>query len=212
MFQIGATGLNFNPAGLSEITLAGAQAYIVPPGNYIADVGRYTLLQWYDNLLGIWRNSSNLAGSRILNSDGTNYRLINSTGCPVGADITNVGSGYTSAPAVAVSGTGGSLWTAIVGGSINTTVTVTTGGSYNYIPNLIFSQPPAGGVQATGYAVIAAGAISSVTVTNRGAGYVTAPTITIVQDPRDTAAGGGVAGMTAAYEVMQTAKANGQTK
>jgi hypothetical protein len=190
MFQIGATGLNFS-TGPVEVTLAGAQAHILPPGNILADIGRYTTLEIYDSNMGFWRNTGNIAGTRLVNSDGTNYRLINRTGCPMGAIITSAGTGYTSAPTCTAS-SGGSVWKVIVGGAINTTVTVTTGGAYNYVPSIIFDQPPAGGVRATGYAVIAAGAISSVTVTNRGAGYVTAPTITIVQDPRDTAAGGGV--------------------
>ena len=188
---IGATGLNFstNP---TEITLAGAQAYLIPSGQYWAQVGSYTNVEWYDSNAGLWRVQNYAASpSRYIVSDGTNWRLINRTGCPVGAVITNVGSAYTSAPTVTAS-SGGSVWKAIVGGAINTTVTVTTGGAYNYVPNLIFSPPPAGGITATGYAVLSAGAINSVTVTNAGAGYTTAPTITIVQDPRDTAAGGGV--------------------
>ena len=188
---IGATGLNFN-GGQSEITLAGAQAYLIPSGQYIAQLGRYSTIEWYDAATGLWRNWANQAGRHhSLVADGTNFRLINRTGCPVSAVITNVGSGYTSAPTV-TSSAGGSLWRAVVGGSINTTVTVTTAGAYNYVPTLIFSPPPAGGVTATGYAVLSAGGITSVTVTNAGAGYITAPTITIVQDPRDTAAGGGV--------------------
>ena len=188
---IGATGLNFSTPP-SEITLAGAQAYLIPSGQYITQLGLYSTIEWYDSNLGFWRAwASNPGRSHVVVSDGTNFRLINRTGCPMGAIITSFGASYTSAPVVTAS-SGGSLWKSIVGGAINTTVTVTTGGAYNYVPTLIFSPPPAGGVQASGIAVISAGAISSVTVTNRGAGYVSAPTITIVQDPRDTAAGGGV--------------------
>ena len=188
---IGATGLNFS-ASPTEITLAGAQAYLIPSGQYWLQLGRYTTVEWYNSASGLWQPQDNYPNmSRYLVSDGTNWRLINRTGCPVGAVITNVGANYTSAPTV-TSSSGGSLWKAIVGGAINTTVTVTTGGAYNYVPNLIFSPPPAGGITATGYAVLSGGAINSVTVTNAGAGYATAPTITVVQDPRDTAAGGAV--------------------
>ena len=93
--------------------------------------------------------SSDLGISRYIVADGTNWRLINRTGCPTAAVITNVGSGYTSAPTVTASA-GGSLWKAIVGGAINTTVTVTTAGTYNYVPTIVFSAPPAGGINATG--------------------------------------------------------------
>jgi hypothetical protein len=186
---IGATGLNFsvNP---TEITLAGAQAYLIPSGQYWGQIGPYTAVEWYDSNAGLWRvQPSANSASRYIVSDGTNWRLINRTGCPVGAVITSAGSSYTSAPTVTAS-SGGSVWRAVVGGAINTTVTVTTGGAYNYVPSLVFSPPPAGGITATGYAVLSGGAINSVTVTNAGAGYSTAPTITVVQDPRDTAAGG----------------------
>lgn len=189
--MIGGTGLTFsNPP--QEVALAGAQAYLVPSGQYLLSLGRYTSLEWYDSNLNAWRATQTHTGNQQFQSDGTNWRLFNRTGTPVGAIITTLGTGYTSAPTATISGTGGSLWQVIVGGAINTTVTVTTAGLYNYVPTLIFSPPPDGGVTATGIAVLSAGAISSVTVNNRGAGYVTAPTITIVPDPRETAAGGGV--------------------
>ncbi len=74
---------------------------------------------------------------------------------------------------------------------------MTAGGLYNYTPTLLFSEPlgnPNGtpGIRASGYCVMSGGAISSVTVVNAGAGYTSAPTITIVPDPRETATQGGV--------------------
>lgn len=188
---IGATGLNFS-TGPTEVSLAGAQAYLIPSGQYWAHLGPYTSVEWYDSGAGLWRvQDSPIGQSRYIVSDGTNWRLINRTGCPNGAIVTNLGSGYTSVPTVTASA-GGSLWRAIVGGSINTTVTVTTAGAYNYVPTLIFSPPPAGGITASATVSLSAGGLGTVTVINAGAGYLSAPTITIVQDPRDTAAGGGV--------------------
>lgn len=182
---------------LQPITIAPAQAWTVPPGAWTLVSGNgYAELEIFEPTipggLGIWRSAEYPSDAPFqIDSDGSNYRLINRTGCPTAAIITNTGSSYTSAPTV-VSSAGGSTWAAVVGGSINTSVTVTTAGAYNYVPTLVFSPPPAGGVRAAGYAVLAAGAITSVTVTNAGAGYTTAPTITIVPDPRETAAGGGV--------------------
>lgn len=189
--MIGGNGLNFSTPPL-EIALAGAQAYLVPSGQYNLQLGRYTSLEWYDSNVNLWRGVQPNNGSMLFQSDGTNWRLFNRTGTPVGAIITTLGTGYNSVPAATISGTGGSQWQVIVGGGINTTVTVTTAGLYNYVPTLVFSPPPDGGVTATGVAVLSAGAITSVTVSNRGAGYKTAPTITIIPDPRETAAGGGV--------------------
>jgi hypothetical protein len=60
--------------------------------------------------------------------------------------------------------------------------TVTSAGS-NYgsggtIP-VIFSAPPAGGIQALGTGVLTAGSLTSITMTQWGAGYVQPPTITV---------------------------------
>ncbi len=174
------------------ITLAGATSYIIPPGPHAINPGQYTELQQFDGVAGIWRKARYPGTDPyVVDSDGCNYRLFNTTGCAVGALITNGGTSYTSAPAITAS-FGGSLWSAIVGGSINTTVTVTTAGVYNYIPTLKFSDPPAGGIRPSAIAVLGAGGISSVTVVNAGAGYAVAPTITIVPDPRETGTQGGV--------------------
>jgi hypothetical protein len=129
---------------------------------------------------GLWGGM----GPVYVESDGVNYRLANLTGQPVGALITNVGSGYTSAPTVTISG-GNSIWRAIVGGSIATPTIVNGGTNYTYAPVVTFSPPPAGGVPATGISVLSSGAVSSITVVNAGAGYTSPPTITITNDPRE---------------------------
>ncbi len=213
---IGATGLALSTAPI-EVALAGAQAYLVPSGQYMADVGRYSLIQYLDPGTGIWRTRQPRNGMVALASDGTNVRLINSTGCPAGAIVTAKGSAYTNGigtVGITVS-SGSSVWQSIVGGAFNSAITVTTGGTYNYVPTIIFPQPVAGGIRATATAAIASATISTVTFTDRGAGWVgTVPTsialnnqgstpassfynpqsnqIQIIQDPRDTGAGGGV--------------------
>jgi hypothetical protein len=55
-----------------------------------------------------------------------------------------------------------------------------------YPPAVLFQPPPQGGIQATGYCTLSAGAVSTVTITNQGAGYLVAPAITLLNDPRDT--------------------------
>jgi hypothetical protein len=154
--------------------------------------GKYTTMQQYDVVTGTWTTigggasgTGGQGGIEYVLSDGVNFRFANQTGCAVGALITNKGSGYTSAPTVTA--TGGSLWKAIVGGAVSTSVTVSNGGvNYTYAPTVVFSNPPLGaGVQATGYCTLSGGAVSSITVTNQGAGYLTAPNITFVNDPRE---------------------------
>lgn len=173
--------------GAGPISLAAGAVEIIPAGQFHVAPGPYTLLQCKDPITGLFRDMGTLGhDAKPVMSDGQNFRLANLTGCAVGAFITNVGSAYTSAPTVTASA-GGSTWRAIVGGAINSTVTVTTAGvGYTNPPVLLIDPPPAGGVQATAVAVVAAGVISSVTVINQGAGYTSVPIITILPDPRDT--------------------------
>lgn len=178
-------GYNTN---VNEVQLAAGQSTLIPPGNFIVTPGPYSVIQFKDQITGIWRAFSQSPNTtRQVLSDGVNYRLANLTGCAIGATITNVGSGYTSAPTVTPSA-GSSEWVAIVGGAINTSVTITTAGAgYDYAPTLIIEPPQnSQGVQATATCTVSAGAINAVTVVNQGAGYATAPSITIVPDPRDT--------------------------
>jgi hypothetical protein len=194
---LGIPNITFtNPSG--AMSMAPASAYTLPAGSWLANCGfGYLSVEHFDSIAGYWKPAQNALADtpQLFDSDGSNVRIVNRTGCPVAADITNVGSGYTNginAGLVATISAGGSLWTTVVGGAINTTVTVTTAGVYNYVPTLIFSDPPPGGIRATAIAVISAAAISSVTVINAGAGYTSAPKITIVRDPRDTGTTNGV--------------------
>jgi hypothetical protein len=158
-----------------------------PPANgYWASLGRYTQLQQYDPIMTIWKPISGVKQNVFFSCDGVNQRFANTSGCAVGALLTNAGSGYTSAPTVTASA-GGSTWLALVGGAVNTTVTVTYGGTnYTQAPNVIFSAPPAPGIPAAGYATISGGVVTSVTVTNQGAGYTFPPTVSFFNDPRDS--------------------------
>lgn len=194
----GGSGVTPSLSGLASnvVALAPGQVQILyPAGWYMVKTGRYSALQVFEPITQTWRTigGGSQGGSvHYVKSDGVNYRLANQTGCAVGALLTNAGSGYTSAPTVTASA-GGSQWRAIVGGAVNSTVTVTNNGSgYVYAPIVTFSAPPPGGIQATGYASLSAGVIT-ITVVDQGAGYVTAPTVTLSNDPRDTTGSGAAA-------------------
>jgi uncharacterized repeat protein (TIGR01451 family) len=95
------------------------------------------------------------------------------------ATVTNSGSGYTSAPAVNVSGGNGTGATAKskLGGFI-TVITVTNGGSgYTTEPTVTLS----GGSPTTNATATATiddtGHVTSITITNEGAGYTSTPTV-----------------------------------
>lgn len=182
--------LKGNPT--NQITLPAGGVFNLPTGEggwYMYKLGLYTTFQSFDPITQVWRNvgsSGDGASMQYVYVDGTtNYRFANQTGCAVGAVITNAGSGYTSAPTV-VASAGSSIWKAIVGGAVNTTVNITNiGANYQYPPTVQFSAPPAGGIQATGHCTISAGGIASIVVDNQGAGYTQAPTVQFTNDPRE---------------------------
>jgi len=200
------------------ITLHTGQTYPLPAGEYLINLGPYTAVQWYDPVSQIWRPYQTPSNSDtiIVSSDGFNYRLTNISGTIAGAYVTNGGSGYpngiypasstttsqssyviaTASAAGAQSSLIGTIakFNVVVGGAISTTVSVTTAGTgYTRPPTLVFSDPPAGGVRASGYvSALSSGGIGTVVVTNQGAGYSTAPTITVVPHALDTSATGAV--------------------
>ena len=211
MRLFGGSGLPFSLQGepTNYLTLEPGAVYypggfITPsqPGSGTANAGwfylkpgRYTNVQALDPIANIWRNvgdDSNAARWQYV--DGFNIRLANQTGCAVGATVTTAGSAYTTAPTV-VASAGGSVWRAILGPLVSTTTTITYGGtSYTYPPQVVIQAPPVGGLQATGYATLSAGVVSTVTITNQGAGYSSGvPALYFVNDPRDTT-GSGAAG------------------
>lgn len=189
----GVTGsLRGQPTNVYE--LKAGQVALIPAGTWFLQPGPYCSYQEYDIITGIWRSIGNDGVSdRYVRSDGSNFRVANQTGCVVGAWVTTAGSGYTSAPTV-TDATTTATYKAILGPLVSS-VTVNNGGSnYVYPPNVVFSAPPPGGVQATGYATISAGAVTTVTITDQGAGYSGGvPTVSFINDPRDTT-GYGAAG------------------
>lgn len=184
----------------NQWTLQPSEAVLIPPGPWMVSCRLYSEVQVRDQVSGIWRPlGSTHAGFTYVNSDGNNFRVANTTGCAVGAIVTNAGSGYTSAPTVTADA-GSSTWVAVVGGAVNGTVTVVNGGTnYTFPPQVVISAPNFGsgnGVQAAGYASLTSGAVSSITISQPGAGYTAIPTITLVNDPRDTTGTGASAQLT----------------
>ena len=199
-----------NPS--AAVTLQSGQFAVLPAGQYMVALGKYSVMQYYDPISTTWRNFNNAYNGNPFPfvSDGFNYRIINLSGCVVGAVVTNGGtsntakngfwaagsSSTTGVTAIVAAPANAPTLTAqmnvIVGGAVSTTVTVAAGGAGYLIPPIIqFSPPAQGGLRATGYAVLTAGAVSSVVVTNQGAGYASAPTITataVAGDPGTGAA------------------------
>lgn len=174
-----------------SFSLSAGQAFLIPAGTWAIDCGLYATIEKFDQLTNIWRHAGDQGrGMSVVISDGVNMRVCNRTGCAAGALLTNAGSGYTSAPTVTASA-GASVWQAIMGALVNTSVTVLTGGAnYVYPPQIIIGAPGGVGIQATATCALTAGAVSSITVTNQGGGYLTVPSISITPDARDITGNG----------------------
>ena len=175
----------------NEITLAPGQGIPVPGGDWAINLGKYTFLQVLDPVTGTWITNVTTPGMEYVHSDGQNYRMVNLTGCPIGAVVTAAGSNYVQASTTVSASAGGSTWQAIVGGALNTSLSITSAGSGYTVPPLVLIPAPTNvaltnpGVQATAYASISSGTVSGITVTNQGAGYLTAPSITLLPSPYD---------------------------
>jgi len=202
--RLGGPGIGLGLGGQisNYLSMRAGQTFMIPAGTYAVIPGPWTSIQFFDPVSLRWLNASADVGFQgmFVESDGGNFRLACLCGTPVGAIITNAGTGYangigTTATGVTINiSTGTSKWTPIVGGAINSTLTITAGGAnYQYIPQLVVSAPPPGGLPAIAHVnTLTAGAITQVIVDSQGAGYKSAPTINVVNDTRDTLGGGGV--------------------
>lgn len=199
---VGVT-LPLNQLGTNSFELQAGAVFYIPPGTFNIAAGPYSTIQVYDPVMTVWRPAGwDTTSFRQVDSDGSNYRIANQTGCPVAAILTTAGTGYTSAPTV-TAGAGGSTWQAIMGAAISTTVSIVSGGSnYVYPPMVVFSAPGSPGICASGYATLTSGAVSSITVTDQGGGYLVAPTISLQNDSRDTTGANAIAN--AALSTLQT--------
>ena len=189
------------PAPTNFVSLPAGQTFILPSGTFLVIPGGNTSIQFLDPVSGKWStiNADNSFQPFHLDSDGSNIRLANLTGCPIGANITNAGTGYTNGVGQTTTGltitpsAGSSVWIPVVGGAINSTITITAGGTgYTFPPNLVIQAPPAGGIQASATCTVSGGAINAVTVVNQGAGYTSAPLVVVQNDYRDTTGKGGI--------------------
>lgn len=169
-------------------------------GQYIVNLGQFCDLQTYDSNLQYWRTVTPAkTGFLTISSDGTNFRIVNTTGCPVGALITGMTGGTPAAglnSQSVVASAGGSTWNALFGGALAQLATsiISTGSSYTKVPQILYQPPTNQGstpyIIPTAKAVLTSQSISSVTVLSTGAGLVGLPNIVVIPAPGDTTGGG----------------------
>ena len=118
--------------------------------------------------------------------DGFTRRVANLTGCPVAAVVTTAGTTYTKSGTTITAAAGNSTWQPIIGGLLTLTTVSVAGSGYKVPPLCIIPAPaPGTGVQATAVAAISSGTVSTITVTNQGAGYPSGLTVTLLPNPTD---------------------------
>lgn len=172
------------------VSLAPGMALPIPRGNYWVNAGGIAVMQELDPVTGAWREFSSARAwpQMVTGSDGFNFRVFNPTGCAAAAIVTNGGSGYAQGSTTVTPSAGNSTWQPVIGGRLNTTISITSAGGGYTIPPVVFIQPPPSpGYAASAIAVLSSGTVSSITVVNQGAGYGSAPSISIQPSPYDPA-------------------------
>ncbi len=117
------------------------------------------------------------ASGALINSSATPATIGSGIAGAQVAAITGTGSSYSSAPTVTISGTG-TLATATASLGVTTASFAIAGGTtiYSAAPTVTISGNA--GNTATATAILTAGVVSAINVTNAGTGFTTAPTIT----------------------------------
>lgn len=205
-------------ANTNRIGLPAGTALPIPAGNWYLTLGMYSVLQFLDPVTGLWvmGQTAGWAGGVIpIKSDGFSVRVANLLGCPTGAVVAAFGSAYVQSTTTIAPTPGNSTWVPLVGGQLSPSVS-SAGAGYGVAPIAIIPAPPpagsnangVGGVQASGYAVIASGTVSGFTMTNPGAGYPSGMTITLLPNPTDPNISSGI---TQATVIFSTAGAGSIT-
>lgn len=206
----------------NRLSLAPGDTFVLPAGDWYVSLGFYNVIQYLDPVTQAWATGSGASqtrGVQFVKSDGFNCRVANLTGCVFSVSIINGGTGYvqstTTITAVGTFGRSAPTLLPIVGGALGLTGTytldVTTAGAGYGVPPLVMIPPPppsyanangVGGIAATAIALIGtAGTISSISITNPGAGYPSAPTAVIVPSPFDPNLSVGITQATVAFSL-----------
>ncbi len=202
--------------------LAPGDSFVVPAGDWYINLGLYCVIQYLDPVTGIWVTGAGAAwtrGQMFVKSDGFTCRVANLTGCVISASVINGGTNYvqatTTITAIGTFNNVAPTVVPIVGGALGLTGTytldvTTKGGGYGVAPLIMIPPPPpsyanangVGGIPATAIAVLGTGGtISSVSITNPGAGYPSAPTAVVVPSPFDPNLSVGITQATVAFSL-----------
>ena len=197
------------PVDISTNSIAFAPGQQLPlfAGDLYVELGMYGVEQFLNTCNNGWvlgPSAGWTGGQRFVKSDGFNFRVANLLGCPVGAEISNGGTGYVQATATITPSAGTSVWAPVIGGAVSVVSVGAAGGGYGIAPLVIIAQPPGpssnvngvGGTAASAFAVISAGTVSAVSLFSAGSGYPSAPAAVLVPNPTDPNINSGITNAT----------------
>lgn len=175
-------------APTNQFDLKPAATLVIPAGRWIVSTAATVCaIQWMNPVTQQWTNllGPGAAIAASIKSDGFNWRVANLSDSWYGALITGAGTNYVQATTTVTAGTGNSTWQPVIGGALGA-FTVTAGGAgYSMPPNVFIPYPPYPGIPATAYATLTLAAVTSITIDQAGAGYLTAPPVVLVPNPFD---------------------------
>ena len=205
----------------NRIALAPGDSLVLPAGDWYVSLGLYNIIQHLDPVTNVWSTAAGSAWNRgqvFVKSDGFTCRVANLTGCVISASVIVGGTNYvqatTTITAIGTFAGAAPTFLPIIGGALALTGTYTVdvptkGGGYGVPPLIMIAPPPpaqsnangVGGIPASAVAYIASGTISSVSITNPGAGYPTAPAVAVVPSPFDPNLTTGITNATVAFSL-----------
>lgn len=180
--------------GGTRIDLNSGGTFYPPPGTYIYSLPSNVQLEYFDGQAQSWQILSPVSTGGFLSADGFNFRFHNVTGIVNSITISTAGSGQTNGIGPTATGvtiaiaasntntpTNNATGYAIIGGSVAAPTITQPGSLFTAVPLIVIDPPPAGGIQATAYAVVSStGTISAVTMDNVGAGYLATPNFWVI--------------------------------
>ena len=203
------------------VGLAPGNTLPLAAGDWYVSLGKYCVIQFLDPVNNTWRMGPTAAlngGVHFVKSDGFSVRVANLTGCPVQATIDQQGGGWVQATTtITPTPNNGSTWQPIIGGALTQASLIGVGAGYGVAPLVLFPAPPGpdsnsngvGGIQATGYAVIASGTVSGVSFTNPGAGYASNMTLVLQPNPTDPNLSTGITLATVSFSLTNAGAVTG---
>jgi hypothetical protein len=184
--------------GTNHLVLNAGDQIPVPAGNWYISLGMYLFAEYLDPVNNQWTwvasGTWQPGAPFYVKSDGFNWRISNRLACPVGGVVLSGGASQVQATATCVPSTGNSTWVPIIGGALTAlSVSGGFGAGYGVPPLVIIPAPPpgannpngVGGRQASAYAVISGGSVSTVSMVDQGAGYPSQFTVTLLPNPTD---------------------------